>query len=178
MAESTFAGRPVVGDFYPGAPVQVEQWDEGQFIELLDAVFAADERVTAVGWRQYTPYFNDGDACVFGAAIAGASLDKVPVRLSGYEQFYDADDEDIQTVSQYSLRPPGQWMWTEDGFRQYVHEVNPDTHPNYRLYKALKNFSAPVERGNFDNVLLDAFGDHATVMALRGEFRVESYEHD
>lgn len=33
--------------------------------EEFKAFFAAHPEITAVRWRQYTPYFNDGDPCVF-----------------------------------------------------------------------------------------------------------------
>lgn len=30
------------------------------------ALFAEEPKLESFGWRQYTPYFNDGDVCTFG----------------------------------------------------------------------------------------------------------------
>lgn len=35
-----------------------------ELAEQARAVFA-DERIRAIRWTQYTPYFNDGDPCIF-----------------------------------------------------------------------------------------------------------------
>lgn len=32
----------------------------------INEVFEKHPEIKAIGWQQYTPYFNDGDACVFG----------------------------------------------------------------------------------------------------------------
>lgn len=36
------------------------------FGEAAREFFAANPDITSFGWRQYTPYFNDGDECRFG----------------------------------------------------------------------------------------------------------------
>lgn len=37
-----------------------------QFKPLFLEFFAANPNITSVVWSQYTPYFNDGEPCVFG----------------------------------------------------------------------------------------------------------------
>ena len=44
------------------------------FAAELKALFAKHEDVRAVQWVQYTPYFNDGDPCVFRAYTRGVML--------------------------------------------------------------------------------------------------------
>lgn len=34
--------------------------------EVLESWFEENPKAAAVRWQQYTPYFNDGDPCVFG----------------------------------------------------------------------------------------------------------------
>jgi hypothetical protein len=36
-----------------------------QFKVISTEIFAAHPEIIKFGWTQYTPYFNDGDACVF-----------------------------------------------------------------------------------------------------------------
>jgi hypothetical protein len=53
--------------------------------EAFKEVFAAHPGLKAVKWTQYTPYFNDGDACVFGVHDWYA-------RVGGQETGGDDDD--------------------------------------------------------------------------------------
>lgn len=46
--------------------------------------FTANPTIEAVGWTQYTPYFNDGDACVF-------SIHCVYARVKGQSEIPLAD---------------------------------------------------------------------------------------
>jgi hypothetical protein len=36
------------------------------FPNLLLPILSQSKRIDSIGWRQYTPFFNDGDECVFG----------------------------------------------------------------------------------------------------------------
>jgi len=40
--------------------------------EILKEIFEAHPRLNAIYWSQYTPYFNDGEACVF--QVHGANI--------------------------------------------------------------------------------------------------------
>lgn len=45
--------------------------DEGEkfFLEQSKELFKENPSLVKFGWHQYTPYFNDGDPCVFRAAL-------------------------------------------------------------------------------------------------------------
>lgn len=92
MSEKTFAGRPIEGDIDEGdAPV--DQAPESEFTDALNTLLNT-EGVEFVKWAQYTPYFNDGDACVFSAG-------ELSVRLAGA---FDKDSPyDDGTLDRYSL---------------------------------------------------------------------------
>jgi hypothetical protein len=45
---------------------KIEELGKAAIAEELQALFAKHENLEAVRWNQYTPYFNDGDACTFG----------------------------------------------------------------------------------------------------------------
>ena len=70
---TTFAGRPVEGEisYYGNDPK--DQLPIEEFIAALNAGLAVAE-IEAVRWRAYTPYFNDGDPCVFGIRGAEAKF--------------------------------------------------------------------------------------------------------
>lgn len=53
-------------------------------------LFAAYPALESFAWRQYTPYFNDGDVCTFGVyadepTINGVSIDEVPYNGNRYQ---------------------------------------------------------------------------------------------
>jgi len=63
----------------------------------LKEFFSAFPMVEAIRWNQYTPYFNDGDACVFGVYEASIKLtdvdtDKVDLDEDGFIDSYDIED--------------------------------------------------------------------------------------
>lgn len=80
-------GRPIEGEVPRYTEGMPEQDDPARFLEALDELLNA-EGVTGVVWHQYTPYFNDGDACTFGVYGGGVLL---------------ADSEDDDPVEVYSL---------------------------------------------------------------------------
>lgn len=73
----------------------VEKEGKGIVASALKDFFADNPDVEAVRWEQYTPYFNDGDACVFGVGDPR-------VRLKGTEA--DQDDEDDAFVDLWSVK--------------------------------------------------------------------------
>lgn len=42
--------------------------------EAFTSVFTAHPEIRAIGWTQYTPYFNDGEPCVFDVHIMSFSV--------------------------------------------------------------------------------------------------------
>lgn len=60
-----------------------DQHDPKVLMDLLDAIVALDE-VHSVQWDQYTPYFNDGDACYF-------NINEARVLFVDYDE--EEDDE-------------------------------------------------------------------------------------
>lgn len=59
-----------------------------EFPELLKPVFEKYPTVEKVKWRQYTPYFNDGDECTFGTRMDYDDLD-----ING-TNFWDEEERD------------------------------------------------------------------------------------
>jgi len=80
--ERNVLGRPVHGEIMHYSHRNLsEQYDAARFIEELDKVFE-NEKITAIRWYQYTPYFNDGEACVFG-------ISELSLKLKDEEDFID-----------------------------------------------------------------------------------------
>jgi hypothetical protein len=118
--------------------------------------FEANPDIDQIAWTQYTPYFNDGDACVFGVNEMGFTLAKDKVDLS--EVDYPDEEGNFYESS----------FWNGEG--KYTDPVS-----EYR-----KLFSAFVGQVTSlpDEIFLNAFGDHVRVIANKDGFDVQEYSHD
>ena len=110
--------------------------------------FNQNPDVHALAWLQYTPYFNDGDECVFNVHdIYPANAEDLKKLEKGEISVYDLDE--------YSYGEKKKIGWVE------------------KAYAFIK-----VLRGIDDDIMKSAFGDHVQVIATREGFDVTEYEHD
>lgn len=141
--------------------------------------------VQEFGWNQYTPYFNDGEPCVFGAheayvlekgldpeehedLISDARWGEGTPKFSEYADGYP--------LSKVLYRDP------EDGsLRKWSHADNPEEIPNPNYdpkygdpYNAIHDLRNLLD----DNTLLELFGDHAEIRVTADGVEVEECSHD
>lgn len=163
---TNFLGIPVHGDITRGE-TRVDQKPIEELQPILQAVLD-DPTIVEFGWRQYTPYFNDGDPCTF-------SVHGTWVRTSVDE---DADEDELEMWGHRTLgEVTTQWADTpENGRRVKTGETYEG--PDRARYDRCKALEKAVEGGHFENVLLDAFGDHAEITVRRTGIEIEFYEHD
>jgi len=162
----TFAGRPIEGDIQHYVE-PTEQRDPQEFIDSLEKLLATPG-VEAVRWNQYTPYFNDGEPCVFNIYSAYIKIEgdddyEDGDYGDGYRSTYDLYDYDVSKGSDYDSRrvfnPIG-------GFDSKV------------LHEALSDFESTLSSGYHNTILGKKFGDPATVTATKDGFSVEFYDHE
>jgi len=134
--------------------------EEGEkfFLEQSRELFKENPTLLKFAWHQYTPYFNDGDPCVFRASLAypnillstenGVVLDEEGKELPEY-------DEDV-------------WMDEESYFKDEDNSVPAQTHRNVVAF--LEQFD--------DEDVENFFGDHCQVVVSREGIEVEEYSHD
>lgn len=120
--------------------------------------FEANPEVHVVGWRQYTPYFNDGDECVFQCyaeyAFVSNAKDYENIRWGEYE----GDEEGV---------------WCSDGdYGDHNKEMIPESVE--KNADALRKLLSKID----EDVFLDMFGNHVQVFATREGFDVQDYDHD
>lgn len=122
---------------------------------LRDA-FTSCPSLKKIVWTQYTPYFMDGDPCVFSFNGLHADFGKEV----GYPYGEDVDPEDCSIYdlwecgSNYRV-PTG----IEDEHWQMLDKLNGDFYANEEL-------------------LLACFGDHVKVTVTPTELTVDQYDHD
>lgn len=172
---NTVFNLPIVGDINRNTRTVTEQQDTALLEEALYEVFDLSE-VIAVRWHQYTPYFNDGDPCVFGVHSFGVKFVDVTDDEGDYEDGFI--DPDYRLVN---------WDYEYNPFRK----VNPRLSNTSKLifgdtsYENIKvkldilnELSRRIQDGMHEVFLQKTFGDHAEVTATRDGFSVDYYEHD
>lgn len=164
-----FLGIPVEGDINEGSK-KATQRPLSELEPIIRAILA-DELIVEFGWTQYTPYFNDGDPCIFRV---GTPWFRTTADAAGSD---DEDDTEGLTVD-YGSHP---------GLGRREHRYNRETQAyetseyegqHEASYDRCVAFSEALDSDAFDNVLLEAFGDHCSVIVKRDGITVDEYSHD
>ncbi len=162
---TNFLGIPVTGDITRGSD-RVEQKPIEELQPILQAVLD-DPTIVEFGWQQYTPYFNDGEPCQFGA-------NGTWVRTTA-----DDDEDELEMWGHRSLgKVTTEWGDVDPETRRRVVVSETYEGPDRARFDRCKALEKAVEGGHFEHVLLDAFGDHANITVRRDGIEIEFYEHD
>lgn len=153
---------------------------KANFHELAKTVFNEYPELKSFGWTQYTPYFNDGEECVFSSNhddpfINGfdswTSSDE-PGDCWGY--FDNGQDEGAENIygknREYKEKIYGE---LPDGGRCEID--NPDYNPrNGEIVKSVKDFLNVFDEQDYK----DMFGDHVSVIVTPDWVESQELEHD
>lgn len=169
-----FLGIPVEGDIDEGSK-KVDQRPLSELEPIIRALLD-DELIVEFGWTQYTPYFNDGDPCVFRVGTPWFRT----TEDAGQDEDDEEDGEDLtESLSvAYGEHPTlgereRRWNSTTREYETVGYKGNHEA--THGLCVA---YSDALDSNAFDDVLLDAFGDHCSVVVRRDGITVETYEHD
>ncbi len=130
----------------------VAEKGEALLIKVFNEFFQNYPEVKAVAWTQYTPYFNDGEPCVF----------KI-------RDFYGSSSESYDENRGLEYGEPskeGVTVYSADAF------VFGDQEYHSGLADLVKKLRGGKE------VLLAAIGDHAKVFVTKDGLDIEEYSHD
>lgn len=164
---NNFLGIPVIGEISEGDK-RAKQRPIEDLAPLMQAVLD-DPTIIEFGWTQYTPYFNDGDPCVFG--VSG----EIWVRTTADEE---VDSTYGLEVGRYGGHPSLggiERTWNEERRTYLMGRYAGSDEARYLRCMAL---NAAIEGGEFLDVLLDAFGDHAEITVRKEGINVGFYSHD
>lgn len=154
----------------------------------LKQLFVDFEDLESIGWRQYTPYWNDGDTCDFtvynddpdinGEEVSEWHLKTTLEQVKNEANFLEAIKELEEQVDQYK---DNEWHSTD----QYVERIT-DLRDLYaskkdqaRLKYELKRLLAikKVLDSISEDEYLNIFGDHVQVLVTKDGWRTERAEH-
>ena len=125
---------------------------------LFAAFFKVHPEVKTIHWVQYTPYFNDGEECVFG-------VHELHFTTTHHEEIANAwgeDDAGALRESEYDFTAR---KWVNCG-------LDPVLVADMRSMSEV--FSSRID----DSLMRAAFGDHSWIKAHAGGFDVEHYDHE
>jgi len=136
--------------------------------EEFNDVFASHSDVEAFAWSQWTPYFNDGDECVF-------SFHGLEVRLFGDPKEVEEDDENWDEDANLSYQGFKQvdnlvqnWGYIDGKWQRLSSPV-----VLYPRYNELLDLEATLKKN--EEVLKHAFGDHSQIIVTREKFEVTEF---
>jgi hypothetical protein len=111
-------------------------------------IFNLHPEIKAIAWCQYTPYFNDGEACEFGI----------------HDIYYTTEAIVPDDVEYYDL--DGEWKYAPYGKPK-------DTVPDYE--KTLHKLSKFMHSDAMENVMRSVFGDDSFIVAGRDGFHIYDF---
>lgn len=145
---------------------------QAMFKETMKEFFDKNPGITALKWTQYTPYFNDGDACVFrvnDVYFTNAPEDELE-NITAWGE-YEGEDESVW-VSQniaYVLN---------SGSKYYMNEAAKIRAAGGFDEDSCDLIDKMIQSGEMQEIMKEMFGDHVVITATRDGFDVNDYEHD
>jgi hypothetical protein len=139
---------------------RIEDEGEDAIKELFKDFFQVHPGVEAITWTQYTPYFNDGEACTFGVNGMSVIFGQVAEPSEPSEEDDDEDEDQYEDDDD------------EEGLESWDLSRSPDPVLQALAVELKKLESIP------DDVMESVFGDHVKIKATRAGFDVTDYEHD
>jgi len=182
-----FLGIPIIGTPMAGS-TRVEQYPQEDFEEIVARVLA-NKFFHDFGWTQYTPYFNDGEPCEFGANgfwIRTVKDAPIPTGSFTFQKKEDEDDEDPEDGLDEKFAPDafrghpslGKLDYPNDYWVNNVRQEGVYVGDRMNDFYLAKELQKAVEEGHFENVLLDLFGDHCQVKVSRTGITIDEYSHE
>lgn len=177
----SFLGVRVVGDINESSG-RVAQRPLSELEPLIRAVLN-DPGIDSFGWTQYTPYFNDGEPCVFGVGEVwvkpvGEGEEKADENEDD-EEYEDEEENERLGMRYNSNHPLGNAEWEYYGHSiPRKRRISSHEGPDRERYMRCWELSEAISSGEFDDVLLEAFGDHATIKVSARQITVDHYEHE
>lgn len=154
----------VMTDFEKINAVYQKQKEEAsaKFKEAFEAFikdfFTLVPTVKRVTWTQYTPYFNDGDACTFGVNEPYFYNFVEDEDFEDYENDGEISEKGQWEISSWYLREPEKYGLTTDD-------------------KKIMEFLNEVITSNED-FMYDIFGDHQKIVLTADGVESDYYDHD
>ena len=128
--------------------------------DLAKEFFQNYPEIKLISWTQYTPYFNDGDTCVF--------------RVNDV-YFSNAEGNEVDNITawgEYEGKTEGIFSSTMWGMK-YEKITLPEA-----TSAACEDVSSIINSSEMRDVLQEMFGDHVSIQLTANGFNVSEFDHD
>jgi hypothetical protein len=127
-----------------------------EFKKTFSEFFKEVPECTAVIWTQYSPYFNDGEECVF--RVYSSTFTNCPVDQLEYIGCgeYVGEEENI-------------WTYGDDSYGDG---------PQHNIRPAMDALDRLIHCREMSGILQAMFGNHVEVTATAEGFDIDDYDHD
>lgn len=139
--------------------------------EVFSEFFEKHPEIKGISWTQYTPYFNDGDTCIF--SINDPEFKLHPKCIKDLDE--DVKKDFFEYVSEEDYLSDIYSTNNEQCFLSVITDKKNKTDAENQLIKDAKEV---LEAFSLGEIFKNTFGDHVKVIATRKGFNVEEYEHD
>lgn len=145
-------------------------------------VFKKHPDLKSFSWTQYTPYFNDGDECVFSAHTDYISINGSEECESIYEvrQFLDTLHNPKKEITRLQKRieeykkEKYDHSYLEDEIKRIESGSIEETRNKLAVLEDISQILSSID----DDCYKSIFGDHVRVTVTKDGWSTESYEHD
>lgn len=141
---------------YSEAKKQFTTAAQGAFKEYVKEFFDANPEIKVIKWTQYTPYFNDGDECVFSVHDVVFSNAADADNVSHWGDLKDDENKD-----EFAFQ--GTWgVPKELEHKKHIFD----------------DINGTICSSDMNDIMRGMFGDHVVVTCTREGIAVDECEHD
>ncbi len=146
--------------------------------EAFQEFFAKHPEASAIVWTQYTPYFNDGDACIF--RLGGLELKvNVEAMAEDVQKLLDNHSEEYGHEEDCAANLLSHFPVSEKSKWNTVTKANAHRDLTASEQSLADDFdSLKSSLGSVEQVLEVVLGDHCLVTATPDGFEVTEYDHE
>lgn len=145
-------------------------------------IFKKHPELESFSWTQYTPYFNDGDECVFSAHTDYISINGSDHDESSYElrQFLDVLHNPKKEIARLQKRieeckkEKYSYSYLEDEIKNIENGSIEETRNKLAILEDISQILSSIDNDCYRSI----FGDHVRVTVTKDGWSTESYEHD
>lgn len=145
-------------ELYENLTSQLKQKGTEKLKEVFKLFWEKNPEVKTISWTQYAPYFNDGDACIFGVN---------EIYFSNSEEPEQVDEDDFDKES-------GVWNGSAWSFGRW-RKIHPDVKIPIDIDNA-KNLGDFLQSNAMVDIMEMMFGPDNRVIATREGFKTEEYD--
>ena len=145
-------------------------------------VFKKHPELKSFSWTQYTPYFNDGDECVFNAHTDYISINDSEHEENAYEvrQFLDTLHNPQKEINRLQKRiaEHDANKYDSDYLKEEIKRIQngsiEDTRNKLSILEDISQILSSIDNDSYKSI----FGDHVKITVTKDGWSTETYEHD